>query len=85
VRLGYIWQSDRVGGSSSPTAAAPDPLILRCFYRFDAGISRRWVHWNVALNIENLTDDYYLLSGNTGVAMSPVNPRSLALRVGYSW
>jgi iron complex outermembrane receptor protein len=85
VRLGYIWQSDRVGGSSSPTAAAPDPLILDCFHRFDAGVSRKWTHWNIALNIENLTDEYYLLSGATGVAMSPVNPRSLALRVGYSW
>ncbi|MBK9992190.1 MAG: TonB-dependent receptor [Verrucomicrobia bacterium] len=85
VRLGYIRQSDRVGGSSSPTATAPDPMILRSFHRFDAGISRRWTHWNVALNIENLTDEYYLLSGSTGVAMSPVNPRSLALRVGYSW
>jgi len=84
-RLGYIWQSDRVGGSSSPTATAPDPLILDCFHRVDAGVSRKWTHWNVALNIENLTDEYYLLSGNTGLAMSPVNPRSLALRVGYSW
>ncbi len=85
VRLGAIWQSDRVGGSSSPTAAAPDPLILDSFHRFDAGVSRQWTHWNVALNIENLTDRYYLLSGATGVAMSPVNPRSLALRVGYGW
>ncbi|MFT3868031.1 MAG: TonB-dependent receptor [Nibricoccus sp.] len=84
-RLGYIWQSERVGGSSSPTATAPDPLILRSFYRIDAGVSRKWQHWNVALNIENLTDKYYLLSGATGVAMSPVSPRSLALRVGYSW
>ncbi|MFT3784461.1 MAG: TonB-dependent receptor [Nibricoccus sp.] len=85
VRLGFIWQSDRVGGSSSPTATAPDPLILRSFHRFDAGISRGWTHWNVALNVENITDEYYLLSGSTGVTMSPVNPRSLALRVGYSW
>ncbi len=85
VRLGYIWQSDRVGGSSSPTAAAPDPLILDCFHRIDLGISRKWTHWNVAVNIENLTDEYYLLAGSTGVTMSPVNPRSLALRVGYSW
>jgi len=85
VRLGFIWQSDRVGGSSSPTTAAPDPLILRSFHRFDAGLSRRWPHWNLALNIENLTDEYFLLAGNTGVAMSPVNPRSLALRIGYTW
>lgn len=84
-RLGYIWQSERVGGSSSPSATAPDPLILHSFHRIDAGISRKWTHWNVALNIENLTDEYYLLSGSTGVAMSPVNPRSLAMRVGYSW
>lgn len=84
-RLGYIWQSDRVGGSASPSLTAPDPLILRSFHRFDAGVSRKWTHWNVALNIENLTDEYYLLSGATGLAMSPVNPRSLALRVGYSW
>ena len=84
VRLGFIWQSDRIGGSSAPSAAAPDPLVLRSFHRFDAGLSRRWTHWNVAVNVENLTDEYFLLAGNTGVAMSPTNPRSIALRVGYS-
>jgi hypothetical protein len=36
------------------------------------------------VNVENLTDEYFLLAGNTGVAMSPTNPRSIALRVGYS-
>ena len=85
VRLGFIWQSDRIGGSASPTSTAPDPLILRNFHRFDAGLSRRWQHWNVALNIENLTDKYFLLAGNTGTSMSPTNPRSIALRVGYGW
>ena len=84
VRLGFIWQSDRIGGSSAPSAAAPDPLVLRTFHRFDAGLSRHWQHWNIALNIENLTDEYFLLAGNTGVAMSPTNPRSIALRIGYS-
>jgi outer membrane receptor protein involved in Fe transport len=84
VRLGFIWQSARIGGSSAPSAAAPDPLVLHSFHRFDAGLSRRWQHWNIALNIENLTDEYFLLAGNTGVAMSPTNPRSIALRIGYS-
>jgi outer membrane receptor protein involved in Fe transport len=41
--------------------------------------------WRVALNIENLTNNYYLLAGSTGLAFSPVNPRSYALRLSRTW
>jgi iron complex outermembrane receptor protein len=85
LRVGAIWQSARWSGSSAPGGTAPDPLRLRSFYRIDAGAAYHWRHWNLALNIENLTDTYFLLAGNTGVTMSPVNPRSIALRTGYTW
>lgn len=85
VRLGLIWQSQRWSGSAAPSLTAPDPLRLKSFYRFDAGAAYHWKHWNFALNIENVTDNYFLLAGNTGTSMSPVNPRSLALRTSYTW
>ena len=85
IRLGLIWQSDRWSGAAAPSVTAPDPLLLKSFHRIDAGAAYRWKHWNFALNIENLTDNYFLLSGNTGVSMSPVNPRSVAIRISYTW
>jgi iron complex outermembrane receptor protein len=85
VRLGVIWQSDRWSGSAAPSATAPDPLLLKSFHRIDVGAGYRWKHWSFALNIENLADSYFLLAGSTGVSMSPVNPRSIALRTSYTW
>lgn len=85
LRAGVIWQSERWSGSAAPSATAPDPLRLDGFYRVDAGVSYRWRRWTVALNIENLTDEYFLLAGTTGLAMSPVNPRSVALRTSRQW
>lgn len=84
-RGGFIWQDERWGGSSAPTAAAPDPLRLRAYHRIDFGVSYPWHDWVIALNIENLTDEYYLLAGNTGLALSPANPRSYALRLTRTW
>lgn len=85
ARVGFIWQDARWGGSSAPTAAAPDPLRLRAYHRIDLGLSYPWRNWVVALNIENLTGEYYLLAGNTGLAMSPADPRSYALRLTRTW
>ena len=39
----------------------------------------------VAVSLENLTNDYYLLAGSTGLAFSPSNPRSYSLRVFRTW
>lgn len=85
ARLGFIWQGERIGGSSAPTATAPDPLTLRAFYRIDAGISYRLRNWTFALNVENITDNDYLIGGSTGLALDRANPRSLAFRTGYAW
>jgi iron complex outermembrane receptor protein len=83
ARLGVIWQSER--WSASRTSAAPDPLLLATFHRVDAGLAYQLRTWRVALNVENFTNEYYLLAGSTGLAFSPVNPRSYALRVSRSW
>ena len=83
ARFGVIWQGPRWAASQTP--AAPDPLRLDAFHRFDAGLGYQVRGWRVALNVENLTNGYYLLAGSTGVAFSPSNPRSYALRVSRSW
>lgn len=85
ARLGLILQGERIGGSSAPTATAPDPLTLDRFYRIDAGIAYRLRDWNFALNLENLTDHDYLIGGSTGLNFDRANPRSAALRVSRSW
>jgi iron complex outermembrane receptor protein len=83
ARAGVIYQSDRWSASRTPTA--PDPLLLASFHRIDAGVAYQLRTWRFALNVENLTNNYYLLAGSTGLAFSPVNPRSYALRVSRSW
>jgi outer membrane receptor protein involved in Fe transport len=83
ARLGVIWQGER--WAASPTPAAPDPLRLASFHRIDAGVGYQWRGWRVALSVENVTNEYYLLAGATGVAFSPVNPRSYALRFSRTW
>lgn len=83
ARAGFIWQSDRWSASRTPTA--PDPLLLAGFHRLDAGVAYQLRTWRLALNVENLTNNYYLLAGSTGLAFSPVNPRSYAFRVSRSW
>lgn len=83
VRAGLIWQSDRWAATRTP--AAPDPLLLASFHRIDAGVAYQLRTWRVALNVENVTNNYYLLAGSTGLAFSPVNPRSYALRVSRTW
>jgi iron complex outermembrane receptor protein len=83
ARAGFIWQSDR--WSASRTPAAPDPLRLAPFRRFDIGLGYQRRDWRVAVSIENLTNEYHLLAGSTGVAFSPVNPRSYALRLSRMW
>ncbi len=83
ARAGFIWQGER--WSASRTPAAPDPLLQKSYYRVDAGIGYQVRAWRFALSIENLTNNYYLLAGSTGVAFSPVNPRSYALRISRTW
>lgn len=83
ARAGFIWQDERWSASRTPTA--PDPLLLSSFHRFDAGLGYQLNQWRIALSVENLTNRYYLLAGSTGLAFSPVNPRSYALRVSRTW
>jgi iron complex outermembrane receptor protein len=83
ARLGVIWQGER--WAASPTPAAPDPLRLASFYRIDAGIGYTWRGWRTAVSVENVTNEYYLLAGSTGLAFSPSNPRSYALRFSRTW
>jgi len=82
-RVGVIWQAER--WAASPTPAAPDPLRLTSFHRIDAGVGYAWRNWRAALSVENVTNEYYLLAGATGLAFSPVNPRSYALRFSRTW
>lgn len=83
ARVGIIWQGER--WAASPTPAAPDPLRLDSFHRMDAGIGYTWRGWRAALSVENVTNEYYLLAGSTGLAFSPSNPRSYALRFSRTW
>lgn len=83
LRAGLIWQGPR--WAASPTPTAPDPLRLAAFSRLDAGLGYQLRTWRFALSVENLTNRYYLLAGSTGLAFSPVNPRSYALRVSRTW
>ncbi|MBE2215120.1 MAG: TonB-dependent receptor [Opitutaceae bacterium] len=86
VHAGVIWQDERVGGQSAPNATSnTDPLWLDSFCRVDAGLGRRFGEWSFALNIENLTDEDYLLGGSTGLNLERANPRALSLRVGRTW
>ncbi len=85
LNLGAIWQHERIGGSASPSAAAPDPLWLRPFARLDTGLGYRWRKWNFGLNVENLLDHPYLVSGTTGLGLVLANPRTLSLRVSHTW
>ena len=82
-RVGVIWQGER--WAASPTPAMPDPLRLSSFHRIDAGIGYAWRNWRAGLSVENVTNEYYLLAGSTGLAFSPVNPRSYALRFSRTW
>jgi outer membrane receptor for ferric coprogen and ferric-rhodotorulic acid len=83
ARAGLIWQGERWAASRTP--AAPDPLRLSSFHRIDAGLGYQLRQWRVALSVENLTNEYYLLAGATGLAFSPVNPRSYSLRLSRTW
>lgn len=86
VHGGVIWQDVRIGGQSAPnTTTNTDPLLLEAFYRVDAGIGRRVGEWSFALNIENLTNEDYLLGGSTGLNLERANPRALSFRVGRTW
>jgi iron complex outermembrane receptor protein len=83
ARAGVIWQEER--WSASRTPAAPDPLLLASFHRLDAGVAYQRGAWRIAFNVENVANAYYVLAGSTGLALSPVNPRSYALRLSRSW
>lgn len=85
ARLGVLWQGERIGGSSAPTAAAPDPLVLESFYRVDVGLAYAWRAWTFAVNVENVTDENYLLGGATGLALERANPRTISLRTSRRW
>jgi iron complex outermembrane receptor protein len=82
---GFIWQTERIGGSSAATTAAPDPLRLRPFHRFDAGVSYRWQSWTASLNVENLANATYALAGSTGLNLELANPRTYTLRLSRTW
>lgn len=84
TRLGFIAQTDRVGGAAA-TATAPDPLRLAAFHRVDLGVAYRLRTWNFALNLENLTNENYLIGGSTGLNLDRANPRSAALRISRFW
>lgn len=86
AQVGLLAQSARWGGQAAlnPTTN-PDPLRLDSCYRLDAGVSKAWRGWNVAFNIENLTDVAALAGGSTGLNLQWANPRSFTLRVGHRW
>ena len=89
LRGGIIWQGERLGASGATSTATlnkrTDPLLLSAFHRFDAGISYRYKGWSFALNVENLTNELYLVTGSTGLNLNPSKPRGYALRVAHTW
>lgn len=84
VALGLIWQAERLGGNGARTPVAPDPLLFPSFTRVDAGLfytlSNRI---DLALHIENLTDQTIFVSGTVGSSLEIAAPRTLMFRIGY--
>ncbi len=86
VHGGVIWQDERIGGQGSlNTTTNTDPLRLKAFHRIDLGLGRRIGGWSLALNLENVTNEDYLLGGGTGLNLERANPRAVSLRVGRTW
>lgn len=86
VHGGLIWQDERIGGQGSlNTTTNSDPLRLDAFHRVDLGVGRRFGDWSLAVNLENVTNEDYLLGGGTGLNLERANPRAVSLRVGRTW
>jgi iron complex outermembrane recepter protein len=84
--LGVVWQDERLGGNAARTATSPDPLMLPSFYRVDLGLSYQLTkHADIALNIQNLLDEKIFVDGTTGANLQIAAPRTLSLRVGYTF
>lgn len=84
--LGLLWQDQRTGGNGAATPSAPDPLLFPAYSRWDGSLSYRFEkHWDFALNFENLLDKVILVNGTTGSSIERAAPRTLTLRIGYSF
>jgi iron complex outermembrane receptor protein len=84
--LGVVWQDERMGGNAARTVTTPDPLTLPAFYRVDAGLSYRVnEHVDVSLNVANLLDETIFVDGTTGANLQIAAPRTITLRMGYTF
>lgn len=84
--LGVVWYGERMGGNAARSATTPDPVTYPSFYRVDAGLSYRFnKHTDVALNVHNLFDEKIFVDGTTGANLQIAAPRTISLRIGYTF
>lgn len=84
--MGVIWQDDRMAGNAARTASSPDPLTLPAFWRVDAGLFYRVnEHLDLSLQVQNLLDETIFVDGTTGANLQMAAPRTVTLRLGYTF
>jgi iron complex outermembrane receptor protein len=71
--LGVVRLSGRFGDVGN-TYYIPD------YFRFDLALSYRGRTWDVALNVQNLTDEEYIRAANGRLSIRPGSPRDFSLR-----
>ena len=84
--IGLTWQGSRVGSNGATTFAAPDPLILPSFMRFDTALFYRLnKNVNFAVNVENLFDELIFISASVGSSIEIAAPRTITFRTSFNF
>ena len=55
------------------------------YHRFDSAVSFRKGTWDVAFNVQNLTDESYIRASNGRLSIRPGSPRDFSLRIRQRW
>jgi iron complex outermembrane recepter protein len=67
-----------VGGRFGDVA---NTFYIPAYVRYDAALSYRAKTWDVALNVQNLTDEEYIRTASGRLAIRPGSPRDFSLRL----
>jgi iron complex outermembrane receptor protein len=68
------------------TTAQYDNILLPAYHVFDGAISYRINKIQLALNINNISDErYWIGRGRANVTVNPGTPRNVMFRVGYTF
>ena len=70
VYTGKTWDGD-------PTTSVYFPVTG--WARWDLALYCKWMHQDIALNVQNVLDRKYILSGQTATLLIPGDPRKLTL------